>query len=216
MSQSLAYNNVSVSPEPFMPDQSYVSLFQPSTDVRPYNLDLGYWQSEVKLILSAYDVKAIQRVIRYNLFNHGDLIRNVLRNRNKDTVKGFLGDIVAPEERVFTAELTQDELVEKIIRLSQTTSARYFTWEWLPSLQGFDSGPQAIAAEIDAESHRQFSSIPFEEWVRYSLGYSVTSVEWFLHQHTNFNKLLSNYLNKFPDEIKKYREVAEVRRKISV
>lgn len=203
------------STEPFLPDQPYVSLFHSSIEVPQFDFHYPYWACEAKIILMGYDVKEIGRLIRYGLF-YGDLHRRVLRHRNKKTVKEFLLDLVPPQEAGLFVELSQDEQVEEIIRRSRVARIPLLPWAWLPSLQLRDSDPQAIAAAIDAESHVQFSRIPFEEWVRYSLGFRVISIEWFLQQHTNFYIHLLTYLSWFPDEIEKYIEVGKVCRKISI
>ena len=139
-SRTSAYNNITGLTEPFLPDRPYVSLFDPSVEVPRFNFSLSHWEREVEPILWGFDAKAIQRLVRYDIFNQGVLIRNIQHNRNKDTVKGFLWDIVTPQERTFTSGLTQDELVEEIIRRSRA-NARYFTWEWFP-LQDLRTLPQ--------------------------------------------------------------------------
>ena len=208
MSPISAGHGLSGLTEPFLPNQHYVSLFKPSAEVPRFNFPNSYWEGEARLILMGYDIHEIQRLIRYGFFSD-NLPRDVLRSRNKGTVDGFF-EIVAPQ----IVELSQDKQVEEIIRRSKVASVPLLPWGWFPSLQ--DLPAKTIAEAIEAESHRQFTRIPFEEWVRYSLGYSVFSIECFLHQHTNLHKLLLDHLLDFPDEIEKYSKIEEIRRKRSV
>lgn len=202
---------------PFLPHQPYVSLFESSAEVPRFVSSYRYWEDEAKIILGGYDVQAIQRLIRYRLFDDQNLPRMVLQNRNENIVMGFLLDLVAPQEEAFVKGFLQNQQVAEIIRRSRMASVPLLPWAWLPSWQDSDSDPEAIATAIDAESHLQFSRVAFEEWVRYSIGYRTTSVEWFLQQHTNLFIHLLTYLRGFPDEIEKYIKVEKVRlTKISV
>ena len=160
----------------------------------------------------AFDVKAIQRVIRYRLFHDENLPRNILRNRNENTVERFLLELVRPQEAEFAAKISQNEQVEEIIRRSSCSlgGAPLRRWDWLPPWQDCDLDSQAIAAAIDAESHLQLSRIPFEDWVRYSLGYPVMSVKWFLQQHTKLYNLLYTHLSEFRNHFGTYVEVEKV------
>lgn len=204
------------STEPFLPDQPSMSLFQSRDEVPAFKFS-SYWTSEVTNILWGNNVEDMRKIIRFKLC-HDDLPRSILRSRDKGTVEGFLLDLVTQEQAPFMAELSQNEQVEEIIRHSRlgVVSDPFFEWGWFP-IQGRDSGHQAIARAIDAESHFQFTRIPFEEWVRYSLGYHpVAPVDWFLQQHTIFYIHLLEYLKGFPGEIRKYIEVGKVRLKILV
>lgn len=157
----------------------------------------------------AYDVQALQRVIRYRLFRDENLPRRLLRSRNAGTVEEFLYNLVAPQEVPSLAEFSHGQKVEEIIRRARVFFPSLIPWSWFPRRDA-NSDHQAIAAAIDSESHLQFSRISFEEWVRYSLGYQVISVEWFLQQHTNLFLHLLSYLNGNPDEIGVYVEVEKV------
>ena len=193
----------------YMPHQTDLCLFQSSAEVPQFDIPYRYWEDEAKTLLLAYDSQALQRVIRYRLFRDGNLPRRALRRRGASTIEKFLLDLVTPQEVALVAQLSHNQRVEEIIRRSEMINLSFIPWSWFPPHGRCD--PEAIAAAIDAESHRQFSCIPFEEWVRYSLGYEVISVKWFLQQHTNFFLHLLNHLQGFVNDIQVYLEVEKVR-----
>ena len=195
----------------FIPVQStYSSLFQPSAERPRFSASYLWWEDEATTVLWAFDAQEIQRVIRYGLFPDENLPRTALQSRNESTVDNFLSTLVKPQERPFIANLSHVQKVEEILRRSKGTSPALASWSWFPSQLSCDQDPRAIAASIGAESRLHFIRIPFEEWVRYSLGYEASSVEWFLQQHTAFHIYLLNYLNAFPEEIGKYTVVEKV------
>lgn len=210
LSQSLEYG-LGGSPAPYVPNQAYTLLFQSSAEVPPFVTPYRYWEDEAKTVLMAYDVQALQRVIRYKLFRNESLPRRVLQNRNAGIVQTIALALAAPQEAALVAELSHNQKVEEIIRRSRMTNLSYIPWSWFPLMRGHGSDPEDIAEAIDSESHLQFSRIPFEEWVRYALGYRVISVEWFLQQHTNLYIHLLNHLNAFPDDASVYMAVEKVR-----
>ncbi|RMJ25214.1 hypothetical protein PHISP_03920 [Aspergillus sp. HF37] len=186
-----------------------MSLFKPTAEVPQFVFEFKYWEGEATTILMAYDVREIQRVIRYRPFCDPNLPASILQTRDERIVERFLLALATPREAAFVAQLSQNEKVNEIIRRSRA-SATFVPWDWIPSLQCSELDSQAIATEINARSHHQFGRIPFEEWVRYSLGFRVIAVEWFLQQHTNLYNHLLNYLTASRDEIEKYVEVEKV------
>lgn len=195
----------------FVPVKStYPSLFRPSAERPRFFISYKWWEDEATTVLWAFDAGEIQRVIRYGLFPDENLPRTALQSRNESTVDSFLLTLVQPQERPFIANLSHVQKVEEILRRSRGTSPALVSWSWFPSVMSRDQDPEAIAKAIDAESRLHFIRIPFEEWVRYSLGYQAASVEWFLQQHTAFHIHLLNYLDAFPEEIKRYAEVEKV------
>lgn len=195
----------------FIPVQStYSSLFQPSAERSRFSASYLWWEDEATTVLWAFDAQEIQRVIRYGLFPDENLPRTALQSRNESTVDNFLSTLVKPQERPFIANLSHVQKVEEILWRSKGTSPALASWSWFPSQLSCGQDPRAIAASIGAESRLHFIRIPFEEWVRYSLGYEAGSVEWFLQQHTAFHIHLLDYLNAFPEEIEKYTEVEKV------
>jgi hypothetical protein len=84
------------------------------------------------------------------------------------------------------------------------------SWSWFPARARLVTDPATVAQEIEAESQLQLRSVPFETWVRYSLGYAAPEVDWFLLQHTVFYIVLFNYLQTYPQEIPKYQQVGKV------
>ena len=196
---------------PFVPAQStYPSLFRPDAERRPFFATYRWWEDEASTVLWAFDAQGIQRVIRYGLFPNEDLPRAALQSRNQSTVDSFLLKLAGPYQRPFIANLSHVQKVEDILRRSKSACPSLIPWSWLPSPLSRDQDPRSIALEIDAESRLHFIRIPFEEWVRYSLGYQAASVDWFLQQHTAFHIHLLIYLRAFPEEIKRYSEVEKV------
>lgn len=62
-----------------------------------------------------------------------------------------------------------------------------------------------LAAIVNQQSWQRFYQIPFEEWVQYTFGHSVTSVEDFLHYHTHMlPKVVSSYLHMYPCQVQRY------------
>jgi hypothetical protein len=188
--------------------QTHTSLFQSSAEVPRFAIPYRYWEDGAISILIAYDVQDIQRVIRYRLFRDENIPRRTLRDREPGMIMRFLSELSTPQEAPLIAELSHNQKVEEIIRRSRMLTLSFIPWSWFPTQGNCD--PQAIAAAIEAESHLQFSRVPFEEWVRYSLGYRVISVEWFLQQHTNLYLHLLNHLQGFANEIQIYLEVEKV------
>ena len=210
MSQSPEYGLRGSPGAPYVPNEAYTSLFQASAEVPPFVPPYRYWEDEAETVLMAYDVQSLQRVIRYNLFRSENMPRCVLQQRNAGMVDTFALELATPREAAFIAELSHNQKVEEIIRRSRMGNLSYIPWTWFPPPNGHRMDPKAIAVAIDAESHLQFTRVPFEEWVRYSLGYRVVPVEWFLQQHTNLYIHLLNHLNGSPDEIPIYIEVEKV------
>ncbi|XHG09339.1 hypothetical protein AWENTII_012406 [Aspergillus wentii] len=195
---------------PLIPQQSsYPSLFRSSVEIPRFFVAYRWWEDEATTVLWAFDVQEIKRVIRYGLFRDGSLPRTALQSRNATTIDTFLLTLVEPHERLFLANLSHVQKVEEILRRTSVTSSPLMAWSWFPSLQDSELDPRAIAVAIDSESHLHFNRISFEEWVRYSLGYSAAAVEWFFQQHTAFYIHLLNYLHSFPEEVGRYVEVEQ-------
>lgn len=195
----------------FIPVQStYPSLFRPNAERPRFSVSYKWWEDEVTTVLWAFDAGEIQRVIRYGLFPDENLPRTALQSRNESTVDSFLFTLVQPHERPFIANLSHVQKVEEILRRSKGTSPALVPWSWFPSVVSREQDPGAIAKAIDAESRLHFTRIPFEEWVRYSLGYRSILVESFLEEHTKLFHHLLNYFDAFPEELKRYAEVEKV------
>lgn len=196
---------------PFVPTQStYPSLFPPDAERRPFFASYRWWEDEASTVLWAFDAQEIQRVIRYGLFPDEDLPRAALQSRNQSTVDSFLLTLVGSYHRSFVANLSHVQKVEDILWRSKGARPSLIPWSWFPSPLSRGQEPWSIASAIDAESHLHFIRVPFEEWVRYSLGYQAASVDWFLQQHTAFHIHLLVYLHAFPEETKRYAEVEKV------
>lgn len=195
----------------FIPVQStHPSLFRPNAERPRFSVSYKWWEDEATTVLWAFDAGEIQRVIRYGLFPDENLPRTALQSRNESTVDSFLFTLVQPYERPFTANLSHVQKVEEILRRSKGTSPALVPWSWFPSVMNREQNPEAIAKAIDAESRLHFTRIPFEEWVRYSLGYRSILVESLLEEHTKLFHHLLNHLDAFPEDLKRYTEVEKV------
>lgn len=203
MDESMSATSMSV-------QSSYPSLFQSSAEIPPFFVTYRWWEDEATTVLWAFDVEDIKRVIQYGLYRDENLPRSSLQSRNASAVDSFLLTLVQPKERAYIANLSFIQKVEEIIRRCKTNTPSLVAWSWFPPQVNRDLDPAAIADAIDAESHLHFTRIPFEELVRYSLGYPAIAVEWFLQQHTALYIHLLNYFNTFPEEMVRYTKVEQV------
>ncbi|KAJ5396897.1 hypothetical protein N7509_005010 [Penicillium cosmopolitanum] len=203
MSQTLAGRSAS----PSFP-QSYQSLFQISTEfprfVVPY---YPWWEDEATTVLWAFKNLEIRLVIRYGLFRDENLPRSSLLSRNVDAIDAVFMALTEPREHQLLGHLSHMQRVEEILRRSGLPPFQPVPWSWLPQTPVYALDPRAIAQAIEAESHFQLSRVAFEDIVRASLGYTATSVEWFLMQHTALYIHLLDHLRMFPDDIPVYLEV---------
>lgn len=194
----------SVFEQPFYP-----SLFQ--SELPPFFISYRWWEDEATTVLWAFDIQEIKRVIRFRLLTDDNLPRTALQSRNSSTVDNFLLTLAELHERPFVANLSHLQKAEEILRRCRIARPMLFPWSWFPSQYTAQlNDAQAVAGMIDAESHLHFTQIPFEDWVRYSLGYPSSAVEWFLQQHTVFHAHLLNHLDEHPEEIERYVEVEKV------
>ena len=213
MTQYLAYQFAGDSPSAasYMFGQlCYRSVFRPGEERPQFNIAYRWWEDEATTVLWAFDVEDIKRVIQYGLYRDENLPRSSLQSRNASAVDSFLLTLVQPKERAYIANLSFIQKVEEIIRRCKTNTQSLVAWSWFPPQVTRDLDSAAIADAIDAESHLHFTRIPFEELVRYSLGYPAIAVEWFLQQHTALYIHLLNYFNTFPEEIVTYTKVEQV------
>ena len=207
MSQSLTEG---ASGSPNFP-QSYQSLFQIGTEfprfVVPY---YPWWEDEATTVLWAFKNLEIRLVIRYGLFREESLPRSSLLHRNPDAIDAFFMAVTEPREHQLLGHLSHMQRVEEILRRSGLPPFQPVPWSWLPQMSTQPLDPQALAHSIEAESHFQLSRVAFEDIVRASLGYTATSVDWFLMQHTALYIHLQEHLRAFPDDIPVYLEVEKV------
>lgn len=189
---------------------SYLELF-PSGEIPHTFFTYQWWEDEATTVFWAFDPHEIKRVIRFGLFRDNNLPRKSLQKRDPQAITAFLYSLVEPHEMAFIDNLSHYQKVEEIIRRCQISGPPLEPWSWLPTKRDSDLPSIAIAEAIDTESHLHFTRISFEELVRYFLGYRAPSVEWFLQQHTALYIHLLNYLQMFPEELGKYKEVEQVR-----
>jgi hypothetical protein len=169
-----------------------------------------WWEDEATTVLWAFKNLEIRLVIRYGLFRDENLPRSSLLSRNVNTINAIFTALIGPGEHHLLGSLSHVQRVEEILRRSRLPPFQPVPWSWIPQPPVHALVPQGIAQAIEAESHFQLSRVAFEDIVRASLGYTATSVEWFLMQHTALYMHLLDFLRMFPDEISVYLEVEKV------
>ncbi|KAH8703708.1 hypothetical protein BGW36DRAFT_287136 [Talaromyces proteolyticus] len=191
---------------------SYRPLFS-SADERPrFHAPYRWWEDEARTVLWSFDIRQIMLVIRFGLFNDGNQPRAALQRRDAAFIEKFIEGLLQPYELPYLPGLSHAQRVEEILRRCQAVEPVNVPWSRFPTRARRVTDPAAVAQEIEAESHSQFKSVPFETWVRYSMGYATPEVDWFLQQHTVFYVILSTYLQTYPDELPKYQEVEKIMR----
>ncbi|EEQ35234.1 hypothetical protein McanMca71_004886 [Microsporum canis] len=165
-----------------------------------------WWEDGASMILWAFDHQDIKRLLRFRLYENDELPRYVLQNRNADVVSGFLASLLPAEQGIFDLELSHHDKVEEILDLCQLRNPPVEPWRWHPNYS-YNAEPRSIASYIDAESSRQFQAVPFEDWIRYALGYPTESIQWFFSQHKQLHDIVSAHLDLFTGEFDTYVEV---------
>ncbi|RAH83106.1 hypothetical protein BO86DRAFT_310139 [Aspergillus japonicus CBS 114.51] len=188
---------------------AYPSIFRAGAEIPPFYLKYRWWEDEAMTMLWAFDIQEIKRAIRFGLFRDESLPRTAFQNRNASAIDTFLSELVEPHERAFIGNLSHIQKVEEILRRCRKVDPALATWSWFPAQGNRNMTAIGIAEDLDQESHLHFTRIPFEELVRYSLGYSAPSVEWFLQQHTALHIHLLHHLQAFPEEVSLYVEVEQ-------
>lgn len=177
------------------------------TAVSLTNAPYRWWEDEAQPILWAFNIADINRLLRFRLYDNDEFPKMILQLRNTDTLSEFVIALV-PGSMPGLLGLTHQEKVDEIIRLCRPN---HFAppWNWIPSYLN-EMYPAKLAMEINIESILQFRAVPFEDWVRYALGYPTLSVVWFLEQHMQLYKLVSEYLSKYPERYHIYVEAEKV------
>ncbi|PGH26664.1 hypothetical protein AJ80_01610 [Polytolypa hystricis UAMH7299] len=165
----------------------------------PSQASYRWWETECDLALRRFDAWEVRRLIRFRLYPNNEYPRQILLSRSESSVDHLWSSLSPPERRnVDTSVSTHQYKVEQILHLSRTDAATPSPspWGWYPNISPATRDARTIASDIDRESRAQFKTVPFEDWVHYSLGYSTESVEWLLQQHRKFGSLLSTYLEE--------------------
>jgi hypothetical protein len=189
---------------------NYQPLFRSSLEIPRFHTPYRWWEDEARTVLWSFDIRQIMLVIRFGLFNDGNQPRSALQKRDATFIEKFIEGLLQPYELPYLPSLSHAQRVEEILRRCQVTESANVSWSWFPARARLVTDPATVAQEIEAESHLQFRSVPFETWVRYSLGYAAPEVDWFLLQHTVFYIVLFGYLQTYPQEIAKYQQVGKV------
>jgi hypothetical protein len=189
---------------------SYPLLFRTTSEVPRFLVPYRWWEDDARTILWSFDVRQIGLVIRFGLFHDSNQPRAALQRRDSSFLDTFLGTILDSYEIPFIPTLSQTQKIDEILRRSQNTMSVIPPWSWRPAQTL--RGPEAatIAQEIEAESQLHFKAVPFEAWVRCSLGFPAAEVDWFLLQHNALYIILLTHLQAHQYDIFKYREVEKV------
>ncbi|EEA19511.1 conserved hypothetical protein [Talaromyces marneffei ATCC 18224] len=191
--------------------QTYPLLFTATSETPSFqHLYQRWWEDDAQTVLWSFDVRQISLVIRFGFFHDNNQPRTILHRRNGNVLETFLNSLLPPYELQFIPTLTQSQKVEEILRRCQTTMPMNLQWSWYPSQALRSLEPSVIAAEIEAESQMHFKAVPFEAWVRCSLGFPATEADWFFLQHNALYIILLNHLQAHQYELPKYREVEKL------
>ena len=170
----------------------------------PWNSD---WDVEAARILrTSLSIQDIKLICRFRPYQDENLPRSVLLTRWEAKLNDFLDWLHIEKD-----ELCKYQKVEAIIKHFAPLPPRKVCWKWTPSDSMHETDPKRIATKIDEQSHSHFKEIPFEDWVRRSIGFYVPSVAEFCNQHSELRGKLSEYLNNNPEAYLKYSNVAKVR-----
>lgn len=192
--------------------QSYPLLFNAASETpRVQHLHQRWWEDDALTVLWSFDVRQISLVIRFGFFHDNNQPRQILLQRSYNVLDTFLNSLLTPYESQFITSYTQIQKVEEILRRSQPTAiSMNLQWSWYPSQALRGPEPSVIAEEIEAESQMHFKAVPFEAWVRCSLGFPSAEADWFFLQHNALYIILLNHLQAYQYELPKYREVEKV------
>ncbi|RAL10618.1 uncharacterized protein BO97DRAFT_123580 [Aspergillus homomorphus CBS 101889] len=188
---------------------AYPSLFRAGAEIPQFYLKYRWWEDEATTMLWAFDIQEIKRAIRFGLYRNANLPRDAFQSRNPNAIDTFLLELVDPHERAFIGNLSHIQRVEEVLQRCRRSDPPPAAWSWFPAQGDRELTAISIAEAMDTESHLHFTRIPFEELVRYSLGYAAPAVEWFLQQHTALHIHLLNHLQAFPEEVSLYIEVEQ-------
>lgn len=191
--------------------QTYPLLFTTASETPSFqHLYQRWWEDDAQTVLWSFDVRQINLVIRFGFFHDSNQPRTILHRRNGNVLETFLNSLLPPYELQFIPTLTQSQKVEEILRRCQATMPMNLQWSWYPSQALRGPEPSIIANEIEAESQMHFKAVPFEAWVRCSLGFPAAEADWFFLQHNALYIVLLSHLQAHRYELSKYREVEKV------
>lgn len=191
--------------------QTYPLLFTTASETPSFqHIYQRWWEDDAQTVLWSFDVRQISLVIRFGFFHDSNQPRTILHRRNGNVLETFLNSLLPPYELQFIPTLTQGQKVEEILRRCQATMPMNSQWSWYPSRALRSPEPSTIANEIETESQMHFKAVPFEAWVRCSLGFPAAEVDWFFLQHNALYIILLNHLQAHRYELPAYREVEKV------
>ncbi|EED11795.1 conserved hypothetical protein [Talaromyces stipitatus ATCC 10500] len=196
--------------------QTYPILISAISEI-PSARHLGQYRwKEAETILWSFDVRQISLVIQFGFFHDNNQPRQILLQRSSNVLDSLLKSLLPPYESGIIPSLTLNQKVEEIFQRCQPTIiSMNLHWGWYPSETLLGPEPAIIAEEIEAESQMHFKAVPFEAWVRCSLGFPAAEAHWFFLQHNALYIILLNNLQEYPYELPKYREVEKLLRQKS-
>ncbi|WEW57491.1 hypothetical protein PRK78_002958 [Emydomyces testavorans] len=191
---------------PIAGTQSFKSVTLFDTELTPPQFQVSYrwWEEEALPILWAFNIGDIKRILQFRLYDDDEFPRKVLQHRNTATLTEFVCSLL-PAGRADLVDLAHHEKVDEVISLCQPNNIQS-PWNWFPSYFN-DVHPATIALQINVESVFQFKAVPFEDWVRYAIGYPTMSVVWLLEQHRELYNIVCAHLDRHPEVEYIYVEV---------
>ena len=143
----------------------------------PWNSDLDV--EAARILRTSLSIQDIKLVLRFRPYQDETLPRFALQTRWEARLNDFLDWL-----HIERNELDKYQKVEAIIKQLAPPPPPKVCWNWTPSDAMYETDIERIATEIEEQSHSQFKEIPFEDWVRRSLGFYVPSVAEFYNQHS--------------------------------
>lgn len=163
---------------------------------------------EGERILKSHDFSTILLLLRFWPYSDESLLHSVLRNR-RISILATLLVLAEIDNRQAINGLSKDQMLDRLKPLYHINSP---TWHPIfGPRQTVNQTPEGLATIVNQQSWRGFLLILFEDWVQYTLGHSVTSVEDFLYYHTHvLRTMVSSYLYMYPHQLQKYRLATHV------
>jgi len=187
----------------------------------PYCMELGFhppnawWETEAETILQGQDLMSIAQIVRFGLCRQ-DSLRGALQHRTEPWLDQILLRLRRTQVGVnhqAEAELNRCLKIEKILdAVEPIRPSSPSSWNWKPFKAQEQTDPGEIATDINEDSRSLFRKVPFEDWLKYSIGYQEDSVRELFSEHRILCVRLRSYLVRHPEETNKYVAVWKVSR----
>ena len=175
----------------------------------------AWWETQAETILQGQDYLSIAQIVRFGLCRQ-DSLRYILQQRTEpwlEQVLLYLSRTKVGVNYQADVELNRYLKVEKILKaVEPTRPSSPFSWSWKPFKAQDQTDPGEIATNIDEDSRSLFRKVPFEDWLKYSIGYQEDSICGLFSEHRILCVRLRSYLLRHPEETNKYVAVRKVSR----